>query len=102
MQSPVETALTLAELGIKPGAAVEFSQSGPVSILAEGAAVAYLLSAEHYEMLRDALGKAELSELLLHPPLTKGKKPAPAAEAAAHPEVCAGCAKLEGNGQAHG
>ncbi len=61
---PVDMALTLAELGVKPGAAVEFSQLGPVRILAEGGIVAYLLSAEHYEILRDAVGQVALADLM--------------------------------------
>lgn len=66
MQIPyTEPALSLAELGIKPGFAVEQSLAGPVTILAEGSPVAYLLSAEHYELLRDAVGKAALAELML-------------------------------------
>lgn len=61
---PVDMALTLAELGVKPGAAVEFSLHGPVRILAEGGVVAYLLSAEHYEILRDAVGQVALADLM--------------------------------------
>lgn len=63
--SYTEPALSLAELGIKPGFAVELSHNGPVTILAEGSPVAYLLSAEQYELLRDAVGKAALAELML-------------------------------------
>lgn len=62
---PADETLTLAELGIKPGSAVESARVGPVRILAEGTVVAYLLSAEHYDMLRDAVGKAALAELML-------------------------------------
>lgn len=77
MQNPkTEVTVSMAELGINPGAVVENSQNGPITILADGCAVAYVVSAEHYEMLRKVMDEAALANMLMqrqYPKIDKGR-----------------------------
>lgn len=59
-----DTAVSLAELGANPAAVLERTESRPVAVLADGHAAAYLISAEHYEKLLDALDDLSLAEII--------------------------------------
>ena len=59
-----DTAVSLADLGQDPAGVLELSEDEPVAILSEGHAAAYLLSAELYEKLLDALDDLALAELI--------------------------------------
>ena len=59
-----EAAVSLVELGKNPQAVLEQSEGEPVAILVDGHAAAYLLSAEYYEKLLDALDDLALAEIV--------------------------------------
>ena len=59
-----DAAVSLAELGKNPAAVLEQSEGEPVAILADGQAAAYLLSADYYEKLLDALDDLALAEII--------------------------------------
>ncbi len=59
-----DAAVSLAELGKNPVAVLEQSEGEPVAILDDGHAAAYLLSAEYYEKLLDALDDLALAEIV--------------------------------------
>lgn len=59
-----DTAVSLVELGNNPIAVFEQSEGEPVAILSDGHAAAYLLFAEYYEKLLDALNDMALAEVV--------------------------------------
>lgn len=59
-----DTAVSLTELQHNPLAVLEQSEGEPVAILADNRAAAYLLPAEFYEKLMDALDDLALAELV--------------------------------------
>jgi len=60
-----EATVSLAELKQDPASVLEQSEGEPVAILDDGHAAAYLLSADYYEKLLDALDDMALAELIL-------------------------------------
>jgi antitoxin StbD len=59
-----DTAVSLAELKQDPLAVLERSEGEPVAILADDRAAAYLLPAELYEKLLEALDDLALADLI--------------------------------------
>ena len=59
-----EATVSLAELKQDPASVLEQSEGEPVAILDGGHAAAYLLSAEYYEKLLDALDDLALVDLV--------------------------------------
>ena len=59
-----DAAVSLTELGKNPAAVLEQSEGEAVAILADGHAAAYLLSADYYEKLLDALDDVALAEVI--------------------------------------
>lgn len=59
-----DTAVSLAELQQDPLAVLEHAEGEPVAILADNRAAAYLLPADLYERLLDALDDMALAETI--------------------------------------
>jgi antitoxin StbD len=58
------TTVTITELGEDPEAVVEAANAAPVAILRDTRAAAYVVAAEVFEALVEALEDAELAEIV--------------------------------------